>query len=325
MSFSRTKDRAFGAYDRLAAWLARRPAPVRRAVWSAAALILRAAWLLPGAPLRPTFAALARHLGAPSAGRLFSNWLRAATAGVDRVERVRHGRGAELDPTLAIPEAARLEALLSRRGVFLALPHAHAALAMGRALAQAYPVTAIVRVSADPARATAQHRLYAQMGAEIVDARTESPLAVARAALRAFRDGRIVIAMVDRIAPAPETPLDTRRDLARVAAFGQPVGLGLWPARLAAKGSAPILPAMVEQSGSRMVLHLGPEIAPGPDLSAMSQAMMTGLEDLIRAHPAEWMFCLDKHWSRALRAAPPNAPGITPPRRSAQAPAIPPR
>jgi hypothetical protein len=305
MSFSRTKDRAFRVYDRLAAGLARCPPDLRRIVWSVAGAALWAACWMPGGPLRPSFHAFARHVGAPSDRQLVAAWIRAATSGIDRAERVRHGFGPELDPTLDIPDRARLDALLSQGGVFLALPHAQAALAMGRALSQRYPVTAIVRVSADPARAAAQHRLYAQMGAEIVDARTQTPQTVARAALKALRQGRILIAIVDRIARAAEAPLDPARDIVRVTAFGQPVGLGLWPVRLATRAGAPILPAMVAQSGRGMVLHLGPQVKPGPDPRVTAQAMMAGLEDLIRAHPAEWMFALDKHWSRILRAAPP--------------------
>lgn len=279
---------------------------MRRVAWSGFALVLWGAWAVPFTHVRPTFRALAAHVGAPSGRHLCAVCIRAATRGADRVDRVRHGYAAEVDGTLAIPEEARLKALLSDGGLFLALPHAHAALAMGRALAQRYPVTAIVRVSADTGRATAQHRLYARMGAEIVDARNESAQAVARKALRALRSDRIVVAMADRIATAPDEATDRRRDLVRVTAFGQPLGIGGWPVRFAAKARVPIPPAIVARRGDGMDLVLGRNIPPGGDVAATAQSITSALEDLIRAHPEEWVFCLDKHWSRALRAGPPG-------------------
>jgi KDO2-lipid IV(A) lauroyltransferase len=320
LGFSKTKDRAFAAYDGAGRWLARQPRGVRRMGYGALGGVLWAAYLAPGTPLRPTFAALARHTGHDAPTPLFRRWVRQLMLGVDRAERVRHGYGTEIDPLLEIPERDRLEALLAERGVFLAVPHGHAIVPMARALTRHHPVLAIVSLPKHPGRAAAQQQLYEAAGCEFLDARNEPPLAVARQTLKALRAGKIVIGTVDRIRHAPAGPIDADADLVRALAFGQPIGVGGWPARFARAASAPVVPAIVSQTADRLVLHLGEAVRPGEDLVAATQDWVRVLEGLLRAHPTEWTFCLDKHWSRVLRADSPAARSAPPPVASDEAP-----
>jgi KDO2-lipid IV(A) lauroyltransferase len=311
LGFSKTKDRAFAAYDGAGRWMARQPGFVRRAGYGALGGVLWAAYLTPGAPVRPTFAALARQTGGGAPMPLFRRWVRQLMLGVDRAERVRHGYGAEIDPLLDIPERARLDALLAGGGVFMAVPHGHAIVPMARALTRQHPVLAIVSLPKHAGRAAAQRQLYEAAGCEFLDARNEPPLGVARTTLKALKAGKIVIGTVDRIRHAPAGPVDAEADLVRALAFGQPVGVGGWPARFARAAGAPVVPAIVEQARGRLVLHLGEAVRPGEDLVAATQDWVRVLEGLLRAHPTEWTFCLDKHWSRVLRAeatAPQPAP-----------------
>ncbi|MGI1663225.1 hypothetical protein ACRDNQ_13370 [Palleronia sp. KMU-117] len=306
MGFSRTKDRAFAVYDRGAGWLARQPRPVRAVVYRLMGSILWGAYLLPGNTVRPTFAGLARQAGCGAPGTLFGTFVRNLMLGVDRAERVRHGFTAEIDGLLDIPDRARLDAILATGGVLLALPHAHASVPMARGLAQHYPMLAIVRLPRNPARAAAQRAMYEQVGCPIIDARNEPPVAVTRLILRALKDGKIVMGVVDRISRAPEGPVDAAADLVRVVAFGEAVGAAAWPARLARSAGVPVLPAMVGQGPDRISLLLHQAVPPRDDLVDMTQEWVDGLAELLRATPSDWTFALDKHWSRVLRSAPRN-------------------
>jgi len=302
VSFSNTKNRAFAAYDLVAGRLARQPAGIRRTTYAALGGVLWGPFLLPGNHARATFEGLARRAGVPSSTALFRAYVSRLMLGVERAERVRYGFGTEIDPLLRIPDERKLMDLLSRGGVFLALPHAHAALPMVRGLAQRYPVLAIVRLPTNKPRAAAQRQLYEQVGCDFIDARHEPPMAVARQTVRALKAGRIVVGTVDRIAPAPPSEIDPAADLVRATAFGQPIGVGGWPSRFARASGAPILPAMVVQSDTGIELMLGPAIAPDRDLAAVTQRWVTAMEDLILCHPSEWTFSLDRHWSRVLRS-----------------------
>jgi hypothetical protein len=76
----------------------------------------------------------------------------------------------------------------------------------------------------------------------------------------------------------------------------------------------------VSQTPDRLVLHLGEAVRPGEDLVAATQDWVRVLEGLLRAHPTEWTFCLDKHWSRVLRADSPDARTAPAPVTSDEAP-----
>lgn len=306
MSFSTTKDRAFSVYEKMSSWLARRSSPVRAAIYGIFGGIFWVAYLFPGSSLRPAMAGLAHHLGAPSKAALFRQYVRRFLQGTDRVERVRHGFGSDLDGVLEIPDRARLDAMLEGGGVFLALPHVHSSIAMVRCLAQSHSVLAVVSLTRNKSRADAQRALYAQMGCDFLDVRSEEPGTVARRILKALKSGMIVAGTVDRIQAAPEQPFDKTRDIVRVTAFGEPVGFGAWPTRFATKAKAPIVPAVVAQTPDRMRLILGDAVEPTDEVVETTQAWVSGLEGLIREYPEEWTFSLDKHWSRVLRRASPQ-------------------
>ncbi|QXT40792.1 hypothetical protein [Gymnodinialimonas ceratoperidinii] len=302
MGFAATKDRTFAAYEKVSGWIARRPAPVRRAAYGIFGAALWTAYVLPGNLVRPTMQALARHADHPSPTRLFRGFVRKFIAGTDGTEQVRHGFGASIDGSLTIPDKARLDSYLAQGGLFLALPHLHATLAMTRCLAQSYDVLAVVSLTRNENRAAAQKALYSQVDGDFLDARNEEPAAVARQILKALKSGKIVVGTVDRIQKAPEAPVDRARDVVRVEAFGQPVGFGGWPTRFAAKAGAPLVPAVVAQEGNGISLILGHGAVPEGDLQEATQAWVSELERLLEAYPEEWAFSLDKHWSRTLQA-----------------------
>jgi lauroyl/myristoyl acyltransferase len=304
MSFSKTKDRVWITYNIGAGWLARQPMPVRRLGYGAFGLVLWSAYLLPGNLVRPTIAALSRHVGAKEARRLFADFARGFSRGINRIEQVRHGRTDAIDAMLRIPDDKRLEEILVKGGAVLAIPHTHASLAMGRGLARRFPILALVRSGGSRKRAEFELEIYENLGCEYLDIRTEKPTSMARRVLSALNDGRLVVGTVDRIKepPPPEAPIHAASDTVRASAFGQPIGITGWPARFALKAGVPIIPATVVQTEDTISLCLGATIEPGEDMLDTTQRWVSELERLLRKHPEEWTFALDKHWSRTLRA-----------------------
>ena len=305
MGFSTTKDRIFAGYETMSSWLARRPKWVRNAVYGAFGAVFYIAYALPGNSVRPTMTALAARVG-EKPWPLFRRYVRRFLSGTALAERIRHGYGGDLNEMLEIPDNDRLDDMLKDTGVFLALPHMHASFAMVFCLSQNYPVLAVVSLTRNPKRAEAQRALYEQANCEILDVRSEEPAVVARRILKALKTGTIVAGTVDRIQKAPEEAVDKARDIVRVTAFDAPVGYGGWPTRFATKARAPIVAASVQQTRQHLRLHLSPTVIPTPDTQETTQAWVTELEQLVRAHPEEWAFSLDKHWSRVLRADPPT-------------------
>ena len=303
LSFTRTKDRIWVAYDVFAAWLARRSMPVRKVGYGVFGVLMYAAYLFPGNALKPTFAALAEAAGSPSRFALFRGYVTGFLRGMNRIEQVRHGYTDAIDAMLEIPEKDRLDALLAKGGVVMAIPHAHASLAMGRGLGRHYPLLALVRSTGNERRAKSEWEIYENLGCEFMDIRLDPPTKVARKVLSYLNKGGLVVGTVDRIrmAPAADHPIDSVNDIVRASAFGEPIGITGWPARFTAKAGAVIVPSMIVQSEDRISLRLGNAITPGEDLIATTQDWVDELERLLRAYPDEWTFALDKHWSRVLR------------------------
>jgi lauroyl/myristoyl acyltransferase len=300
VGFTKTKDRAFNTYNVFAGWLARRPRPVRLGVYSVVGLVMWAAYLLPGNRVRPTIVALSKHVGEPSPRKLFGRYVRRFITGLDLAERVRHGFGAEVDGLLTIEDKERFDGILEKGGMFLALPHVHASIAMARALGKSYRVLLIIRLTTEKKRADAQRLLFEQLGCDILDARNEPSSSIARKTLRALRDGKIVIGTVDRIRPPPDGDVDTARGQVRATIFGQIVGVESWPTRFAMEAKVPVVPATVQQTDGGLTLRLGKASSPTHSIAEDTQCWIDELEKLLRSNPEEWNFSLDKHWSRVL-------------------------
>jgi lauroyl/myristoyl acyltransferase len=300
VGFTKTKDRAFNTYNVFAGWLARRPRPVRLGLYSVVGLVMWATYLLPGNRVRPTVVALSNHIGEPSPRKFFGRYVRRFITGLDLAERVRHGFGEEVDGLLTIEDRERFDDILAKGGMFLALPHLHASVAMSRALAKSYRVLLIIRLTTEKKRAEAQRLLFEQLGCDILDARNEPSSSIARKTLRALRDGKIVIGTVDRIRPPPDGDVDTARGQVRATAFGQVVGVESWPTRFAMEAKVPVVPATVRQTDDGLSLFLGKESLPTHSIVESTQYWVDELEKLLRSNPEEWNFFLDKHWSRVL-------------------------
>jgi lauroyl/myristoyl acyltransferase len=315
-SFSKFKDRIWFAVDRGTKYLAVAPKPVQAGGYAVMKGILWLAYVLPGGPLQSTASALSRAANQGPPRRLYRGFVDRFILALKRMEALRLGRTDEIDRLLQIPEQDRLEGLLKdQSSVMLVMPHCHASVVMVRGLAARYPTLMLVRGPGNAARARSQKPYYAHIGCELLDVRNNSELVVARAVLKAMRQGKIVVGIVDRISNAPpqDAPVDKVSDTVRAIGFGQPVGFAGWPARFASKCQVPILPAMVEQTSEAITLHLGEAIAPN-GLVETTQAYASLLETFCRTFPMDWGFVYDKHWSRVLRT-PPQTPQAQSPQR----------
>jgi KDO2-lipid IV(A) lauroyltransferase len=204
---------------------------------------------------------------------------------------------------LHLPEPARLDALAGGSGGILVTPHTAATLPMVQGLGRRYPVTLLVRTTRDRRRSASQHAYYASLGCEIVDARGAGGAAVARKLVRALRAGHLIIGMGDLIASPPAASArDGATELFAAEAFGQTVGVVGWPARFARNARVPLVPAIAVFDAGRIVLHLGPE-ARGDDPASVTRSWFSAMLDLIRDHPEDWLFALDRRWSRVLTMA----------------------
>lgn len=303
-SFSKTKNRIWAGYNLFAGWLARQPMAVRKVGYGVFGAILWLAYILPGNMVRPTFVALAQQTGVTNTRRLFSDFVRGFCRGMNRIEQVRHGRTDAVDAMLRLPDEDRLKEVLAQGGAIIAIPHTHASLAMGRGLGRRYPILALVRTTGgDDKRASSETEIYDNLGCEYLDIRIEKPAFVARKVLTALNNGRLVVGTVDRITHAPNEPVDAARDLVRVAAFGQPIGITGWPARFGNKAGVPIIPSTITQTKDTISLHLGNSIIADADVPGTTQRWTDELIRMVTTHPDEWTFALDKFWSKAMRAS----------------------
>jgi len=303
-SFTRFKDRISGAVNAASKRLGEAPRPVRVAGLGALRVLLWLIYFWPRSHMRQTASALAVAVGQSKPRRIYAGFVNGLSWTAYRMELISQGRTDEIDALLRLPEKDRLERLaIDGGGALLIMPHCHGSLLMVRALAAQYPMLMLIREPKNDARAAAQRRFFNHMGCEVLDVRRNSEATVARAVLKALRQGRFVIGTVDRIQKAPpeDEPVSKTSDNVRVTVFGQPVGIVGWPARFAAKAKVPILPVMVEQTEDAVALHLGEPISVG-EIQATTQAWASALERFFNRFPGDWIFAYDKHWSRVLNA-----------------------
>ncbi len=303
-SFTRFKDHTADKAYAVSNWLSRQSTPVQNVGYG----ILRGAfWLIyyvPASHMRKTAIALQAAVGHATPKIIYRDFVAGVLLFAQRIEMLSNGNTQAIDRLLRIPQQDRLDDIIKQHGgALLALPHCHGALLMVRGLAARYDVLMLIREPKKDSRAQAQRRYFANMGCEVLDVRRNNEAIVARTVLKALRNGKLVIGTVDRIKqPPPEDePISKERDNVRAIAFGVPVGVPGWPARFAAKCKVPILPVMVEQTKTDIILHLGEPIV-ASDVLATTQKWLSALEQFFIRFPGQWIFVYDKHWSRVLRS-----------------------
>ncbi len=211
------------------------------------------------------------------------------------------------DKIVCHESVARLDEAVARgRGAILASPHQFcheidAAYVNGR-----HRVVALVRESVSPPREAMKRRWYEATGLDVVRRpRQSSILADTLACLRVLRGGGILAITPDVIVPASKG--------VQVRMFGCNVCLSPGMVLLAMRARAPLVTSFTHwERDGRHVLHFTEPVeypAAGDRHRTAAeglQAWCRRCEEHFRANPGNWMFWLDKQWTRALRT--PSSP-----------------
>lgn len=303
ISFTRIKDRTADKLYSASSWLSRQSNFVQRLGYGVLRVLLWFIYYIPASHMRRTSVAFHAAVKHASPRQIYGEFVEGVLLFARRIELLSSGDTEAIDKLLKIPERKRLDGVIEEHGgALLALPHCHGALLMVRGLSAQYDTLMLIREPKKDARAQAQRRYFANMGCEVLDVRRNNEAIVARTVLKALRGGKLVIGTVDRIKrpPSEAEPVSKEHDNVRATAFDQPVGAPGWPARFSAKCKVPILPVMVEQTNSDILLHVGEPIV-ATDVQSTTQAWLTALEEFLVRFPGQWIFVYDKHWSRLLR------------------------
>jgi lauroyl/myristoyl acyltransferase len=198
------------------------------------------------------------------------------------------------------------DAVARGRGVILASPHQFCHEIGAAYISGRHQVVAMVRETASPQREAMKEQWYRATGMEIVRRpRRTSLRSDVFACLRVLKRGSLLAMAPDVIVrPAAGAP---------VRVFGRDVYLSPGMVVLAMRAQAPLLTAYLHWSKrGRHVIRFTEAL----EYAATGDRERTAAEGLqvwcrqfeanVRAHPGNWMFWLDKHWTKALRGPRPS-------------------
>lgn len=202
-------------------------------------------------------------------------------------------------------ESVRLmdEAVAEGRGVVLASPHWSGHELVAARISLRHPMVMLVRQAPTSERSARKLKWYNALGAEIVLRPSgASSIKDAVAYLKVLKRGRT-------LGITPDLLADEEQGV-EVSLFGRPARLYGGAFALAISARAPMIrPHFRWQDDSNVVVAF--ERAPAFDdadrdaaVRAAVQDWCRWFEDKLRANPENWLFWLDKRWSRFLRATP---------------------
>ncbi len=169
-----------------------------------------------------------------------------------------------------------------------------------------HPFAALVRESKSAAHNEVKRHWYAALGMEMVHrARRSSLLADAVALIRVLRSGRVLGITPDVLVPEDQGM--------PVRMFGRTVFLAPGFAFLAMRSGAPVItshlewltPERLRDARVRIHCHAPIKIPQGGDRDVLRGALQSWCslyETLLRQNPENWLFWLDKSWTRVLQA-----------------------
>jgi len=198
------------------------------------------------------------------------------------------------------------EAAARGRGVILASPHQFCHEIGAGYINTRHPVVAVVREGKSRAREAMKRRWYEATGMGIVQRpRRASIMADTFACLRVLKSGRL-LAITPDVIVKPESG-------APAEMFGRTVSLSPGLVVLAMKARAPLVTCYFRwEEDGRLELRFTEPVefrAEGDrdrTIAEGLQAWCRQCEEYFRTSPGNWMFWLDKRWTRALRTLPPK-------------------
>jgi len=192
-------------------------------------------------------------------------------------------------------------AVAAGRGVILASPHVFCHEIGAAAINRRHRVTALVRESKSPGREALKRRWYEATGmATVHRPRRSSVIGDTLAYLRLLRRGEVLAITPDLVVPASRG--------VPVVMFDREVHLMPGIVVLAMRSGAPVVTATYGDRVSircRITFTDPMWFAPGADPNGAvrrgMQAWCDWFEVYLRQYPENWMFWLDKRWTRVLR------------------------
>jgi lauroyl/myristoyl acyltransferase len=208
----------------------------------------------------------------------------------------RHGRSLLLENTMMDTSVSSQSKLFieNQKGLILVVPHCAGAVLSSAGLNKFCPTVLLVREPQSPTRFQLMMQYLEKLGPEFILSRTASPPTVMRNMLRALREKKLVVGTTDLI----QAGLDT----VPTTVFGQRVDSPAWPARIASRLGIPIVPGFIHMEGPRIRL-IADEAYLEPDVEISTQRWVSSFERWFRQYPSDWVFMLDRRWSRVLAAA----------------------
>jgi lauroyl/myristoyl acyltransferase len=308
MQFRAVKDSVAQPLHRFGSLIAGLPTGMSSGLLGGLGAVARAAYFLPGGHLRRTVGNFCRAAGRtdpwPVYSRMVDN-LESAALHFARLHR--YGRAELVEHTVLDPvmeaECQRLGGL--GQGLIILAPHCAGAVLSSARLNQFRPTVLLVREPRQPDRCQLMLEYIRKLGPEYILARNTPPATVMRQMVRALRENKVVVGTTDLVHSGPET-VETH-------IFGQRIHSPGWPARLSARLGTPILPGYIHMDG-RQIRLLSDTGYVEPDIERSTQRWIGSFERFFRQYPSDWVFMLDKNWSRILAdaAAPSLASNLSP-------------
>jgi len=209
-------------------------------------------------------------------------------------------------PRIAFHESVvHLDAAVARgRGAILATPHQFCHEIGVAYISGRHKVVGLVRESKRPLRESMKRRWYEATGVEVMRRpRRSSVAADTFACLRVLKNGRLLAIAPDVILP-PAAAVPVRM-------FGRNVFLSPGMVVLAMRARVPLVTFYFHWERDGRLLLRFTEAVEYPATGDRAQTAAEGLqawcrqcEEYFRANPGNWMFWLDKGWTRVLRTQP---------------------
>ncbi len=191
-------------------------------------------------------------------------------------------------------------AVAAGRGVILAAPHVFCHELGAAAINRRHRVTALVRETKSPGREVLKQRWYEATGmATVRRPRHSSVVGDTLAYLRLLRRGQVLAITPDLVVPANRG--------VPVVMFDREVHLMPGIVVLAMRSGAPVVTATLGERASprlRVTFSEPSRFVLGADGAVQHgmQAWCDWLASYLKRYPENWMFWLDKRWTRVLRA-----------------------
>jgi lauroyl/myristoyl acyltransferase len=189
---------------------------------------------------------------------------------------------AEVRQRLVFDGWDRLEAERAGNGIlFVTVHYGNWDLGAAAVAARGIPIAVIADTFGDPRLNELVLGARRHLGMQIIPAERMGP-----SVLRALRRNDVVAMLVD--IPQPEGGVE-------VEFFGAPIAVAGGPARIALRTGATIVPVMLPRVGRTEAVRgyidpvrFTPSGEQERDVQALTQAMMTALEGMMRADPEQW-------------------------------------